>query len=58
MDLCFYNVNRTAKLFRGIHGLVGGKRNIAARHGNAVLSQQLLRLVLMNIHRVARFPDM
>ena len=34
----------------GGHGLLDGRRDLAARHGDAVLGEQLLALILEEVH--------
>ncbi len=42
--------HRAAELARDRLGLGGGRRDLAGRNRNAFLSQQLFRLILVNVH--------
>ena len=50
MNLSLHRPARTAKFGCDIDGLLGRERNGAGRNGDAKLRQQLLGLILMNIH--------
>jgi hypothetical protein len=50
VDLCLHHPDRAAEFLRGFHRLLHGERRDAARHGHAEAAQDLLALVLVNLH--------
>jgi hypothetical protein len=52
MDLRLDHPHRPAERLRGLHGVVDAERGNAARHRHAVAPEQLLALVLVDLHRV------
>ena len=54
VDLCLDHDDRVARreeLLGRVIGLFERGHHLALRHGNAVLTQDVLRLVLVNLHR-------